>query len=187
MRHTFAPPAALLILAATLVLAACDPTGGSAPGTTAPGATVAPGATASPEGSEPAGPTLTPVPGGQTTEPVPLPTVVGVVQTEWGAILAALPDSFPVHPGADLVDLPEVTTASFSVPVDLEAATGWYVEALEAKGYQLDLSDPLESGERVLDAASDLPECRIQVALRPEQDSTIISVLYGAGCAGLGG
>jgi hypothetical protein len=186
MHHPFARPIVLLALAGAVVLAACDPQGGVLP-TTAQGTTAAPGATAAPVDGESAGPTLTPVPGGQTAAPEPLPTVVGVAQTEWGAILVALPASFPVYPGAEPVDLPEVTTAAFSVPVDVEAATGWYLEALGAKGYQLELSDPLESGEQVLDAASDLPECRIQAAFRPEADSTIITVLYGAGCAGLGG
>ena len=36
----------------------------------------------------------------------------------------------------------------------------------------------------MLDVSSDLPECRLQLAFRPADGSTIIKVLYGAGCAG---
>ena len=45
----------------------------------------------------------------------------------------------------------------------------------------LDLSSPLEDGTRVLDIVTDLPECRIQATFRPEEDSTMITVLFGAG------
>lgn len=174
MRQSVVRPVLVLVLTA-MALAACAPS----PEPTTP--------TPSPAGSDGAGPTRTPVPGGQTVDPAPLPTTIGTVQAEWGAILVALPDSFPVHPDAGIIDLPEVTTASFSVPGDVETAIGWYVEALAGMGYQVDTSAPLEDGTQVLDAASDLPECRIQMVFRPEQDSTIIAVLYGAGCAGLGG
>ena len=37
---------------------------------------------------------------------------------------------------------------------------------------------------RVLDLASDVPECRVQATFHPAGGSTMISVLYGAGCAG---
>ena len=36
----------------------------------------------------------------------------------------------------------------------------------------------------MLDTVSDLPECRIQTTFRPAGGSTMITVLYGAGCAG---
>jgi hypothetical protein len=187
MRRPVVRPFVLLTLTAVLALAACDSSAGSSPAPTAGAASEAPAATRVPAPSDGTEPDLTPVPGGQTIDPEPLPTGIGTVQAEWGAILVALPASFPIHPDAGIVDLPEVATASFSVPVDVETATGWYVDALGASGYQLELSEPLESGAQVLDVASDLPECRIQMVFRPEQDSTIIAVLYGAGCAGLGG
>jgi hypothetical protein len=188
MRRPAVHPVVLLVLVASLALAACESSREPSPAPSVGGAASdAPSATPVPTASDAAEPSLTPVPGGQTIDPGPLPTRTGTVQTEWGEILVALPASFPIHPQAGSVDLPGTATASLSVPVDLEAATDWYVEALGGKGYQLDLSDPLESGTRVLDVASDVPECRIRMDFRPEADSTIMTVLYGAGCAGLGG
>jgi len=181
-------PVVLLALAAVLVLAGCDSSATGSPAAQTAGAgSEAPSATPVPAASAAVEPSLTPVPGGQSIDPGGQPTRIGTAQTEWGEILVALPATFPVHPDAGGLDLPEVTTASFSVPADVEAATAWYVEALGGLGYRLELSSPLEDGAQVLDAAADLPECRIQMTFRPEQDSTIIGVLYGAGCAGLGG
>jgi hypothetical protein len=36
----------------------------------------------------------------------------------------------------------------------------------------------------VLDVLGDLPECRLQLTFRPAGGSTMITVLYAAGCAG---
>ncbi len=188
MPHLVVRPVVLLALTAALVLAACDSSATGSPAAQTAGAgSEAPLATPVPAASGVVEPSLTPVPGGQSGDPGEVPTRIGMAQTEWGEILVALPAAFPLHPDAELLDLPEVTTASFSVPVDVEAATAWYVEALGGLGYRLEVSSPLENGAQVLDAAADLPECRIQMTFRPEQDSTIIGVLYGAGCAGLGG
>ena len=59
---------------------------------------------------------------------------------------------------------------------------------LEAAGYQtINLSDPLEDGSRVLDSQTDLPECQVQTTFLPEGGSTMITVLFAAGCVALGG
>jgi hypothetical protein len=117
----------------------------------------------------------------------PFPSRGPTTQTEWGEILATLPDSFPIYPGAGRVDLPETATASLSAEADAESVAAWYTDTLAGLGYQVDASDPLEDGGRVLDVRADLPECRLRIDFRPAGDSTIITVLYGAGCAGAGG
>jgi hypothetical protein len=176
MRLPAVRPAAALALASILLLAAC----GSVPPSTAPTTGASPAASSPPE------PTLTPVPGGATGAIEPVPTRVPTVQAEWGEILAVLPADFPVYPGATPVDLPEVATATLSTEADSETVAAWYTDELAARGYAVDASELLEDGGRVLDVRADLPECRIQVDFRPTGDSTIIVVLYGAGCAAAG-
>jgi hypothetical protein len=39
----------------------------------------------------------------------------------------------------------------------------------------------------MLDMQGDLPECRLRMTFRPAAESTMITVLLGAGCFGLGG
>jgi hypothetical protein len=128
------------------------------------------------------------VPGGVTVSPGPPGTRIPVTQTDWGAILDALPEGFPVYPGAAAGEPPaEPVSATFDTADPVDRVAGWYQQTLVEAGFsQADLSDPLEDGSRVLDVASDIPECRIQLTFRPLGGSTMISVLYGAGCAGAG-
>jgi hypothetical protein len=114
-------------------------------------------------------------PGGGTTT-IPL----------WGTILDVVPDGFPVMPGAKPADpLNEPASGWWLAEAGVDEVAAWYRGALEERGFTIgDLSSPLEDGSRVLDVSSDLPECRLQLAFRPADGSTIIKVLYGAGCAG---
>jgi hypothetical protein len=178
-----APRPAALALTVALAVGACagvtDPSP-ARPATPTPAAATSEGAASAPP--------PTAVPGGQTGEAPPLPTRIGTTQTAWGEILDAVPESFPLFPGADVTDVPGGPfSTSFDAPVEAESAATWYVDALTALGYAVDLSAPLEDGTQVLDARADLPECRIQMTFRPESGSAIITVLYAAACAGLGG
>ncbi len=107
-------------------------------------------------------------------------------ETDWGTILDALPDGFPVYPGAQIAGpLPTPASAAFISSASVDDIATWYRDALEGLGYStMGLSGPLEDGSRVLDSQGDLPECRIQSAFRPAGGSTMITVLYAAGCAG---
>ncbi len=183
----------ILVLATALALtvAACGSDGAS-PGAASPGATVSasvPVASLSPSvagTSHAPAPTL--VPGGVSVSPGPAVTRIPTTQTDWGAILDALPDGFPIYPAANVAEPPpEPVSAAFSTSDSVDQVAGWYRAALEAAGFsRVDLSEPLEDGSRVLDSRSDVPECRIQVTFRPQGGSTMITVLYGAGCAGAG-
>jgi hypothetical protein len=151
-----------------------------------PATQVRPSPTAGPSNGTAATPTV--VPGGVTVSPGPPGTRIPTTQTDWGAILDALPDGFPVYPGAAAGEPPaEPVSATFDTADPVDRVAGWYQQTLVEAGFsQADLSDPLEDGSRVLDVASDIPECRIQLTFRPLGGSTMISVLYGAGCAGAG-
>ncbi len=181
-------PLAALALVALLAAACSSSSAPTTPTASTPASAVAertPAPTHAPT-SKPT-PKLTPVPGGASDEPVPPPVVnPGTTITDWGTILDAVPAGFPHYPGAQPADLPEgPNSGAWSVGADVEAVSTWYRDRLKADGFKIDnLSTPLEDGSRVLDASSDLPECRIETTFRPENGSTIIVVLYGAGCAG---
>ena len=130
-------------------------------------------------------PVATPVESGDPPEPTPMPGG-GTTVTEWGTILDTVPDDFPVFPGSKPADgLDEPASGWSLATADVDTVATWYRDTLEARGFGIDdLSSPLEDGSRVLDTRTDLPECRIQMVFRPVEGSTIITVLYGAGCAG---
>jgi len=183
-----------LLLAGLLVVsvAAClyDPppsvtvpaAGTPVPSTPSTGPATTSGATA------PVDPTPVPVPDTPepTEEPEPLPTQVGVTDTPWGAILDEIPGEWPAFPGAEPVESDEGPASGAWLAADgVNPVARWYRDTLEADGFTIDnLSSPLEDGTRILDVVTDLPECRIQVTFRPVEGSTMITVLYGAGCAG---
>ena len=173
------------LLAIAALTAACGASGPTLRPSTAPtlASTIAP--TTAPDDS-PTAPPLTPVPGGASEDPVPPPDNTGTTQTEWGRILDAVPDTFPTYPGAELADVPEgPNSGAWLTDAAIDDVVPWYRTAIQDAGFTIDnLSSPLEDGSRVLDVVGDLPECRAQVTFRPVNGSTIIIVMYGAGCAG---
>jgi hypothetical protein len=186
---TRAPVAALALAVAGILAAVLAGCGGPAPTIAGPsGATgsAIPPATAivDPTPVLTPIPDLTPVPG-STDEPVP-PPGGGTTVIDWGTILDRVPEDFPVVPGAkptEAIDGP--ISGAWIVAATVDEVASWYRDRLEALGFTTrDLSSPLEDGSRVLDTVSDLPECRIQSTFRPAGESTMIIVLYGAGCAG---
>lgn len=178
---------AVLIVAVTL-LAACGSTGGS--GSATASSPVASPATSKPSTTPgPTAPEPTAVPGGKTLPPAPSPTAVTTTRTPWGEILDAVPDTFPVFPDAAIAQSPvEPVSGAWIAQAPVAEVAIWYREAITAAGFaSVSLSDPLEDGSRVLDVQGDLPECKAQVTVRPAGGSTMITVLYGSGCAGGGG
>jgi hypothetical protein len=137
-----------------------------------------------PPTSTPAEPTE--VPGGASVTPAPLPDDVSTTETAWGTILDVVPTTFPVFPGAEPGESPdEPVSGAWISSAGVDDVAAWYRDELEGLGYRTaGLSEPLEDGSRVLDSVADIPECRIQAAFRPAGESTMITVLYAAGCAG---
>lgn len=107
----------------------------------------------------------------------------------WGTILDGVPAGFPVYPGARPADAPSgPVSGAWLATAAVDPVATWYRAALETQGYSTgNLSSTRDDGSRVLDTVSDLPECRIQTTFRPAGGSTMITVLYGSGCAGGGG
>ena len=117
----------------------------------------------------------------------PTATPVGTTQTRWGRILDAVPAGFPVFPDATLADPPPTGAVSgtwvSTTPVSQVAA--WYHDALlAAKWAKVDDGGALEDGSHVLDVQGELPGCKAQLTVKPAGGSTMIAVLYGAGCVG---
>jgi hypothetical protein len=171
-----------------LALAGCDTSTPSVP-TAPPTGSLGTPVAGSPTGDPSATPSsqLTPVPGG----PTPLPSVgpatpVPTTETEWGAIMDALPFDFPVYPGsheAQPMDGP--ASGAFSVPASGETTAAWYQAALENAGFStVEMSSPLEDGQIVIESVGDPLECRVQTTIRPLSGTTHVSVLYGAACPG---
>ena len=179
-------PASLLALA--LALGACT---GSPVATPAASPVVSaartPAASAAVRATEPG--TSSPAPHSSSAASAPGATPVGTTQTPWGRILDAVPAAFPVFPAATVADAPPdgpVSGAWVSKASVSEVAT-WYRDALLAAGFpKVDVGSALEDGSRVVDVQGDLPACKAQVTVKPQGDSTLISVLFGAGCAGGG-
>jgi hypothetical protein len=193
--------AAILACALAAGVAACGPSAASPASPVATALASAGAASAEPTSSTPsqAGPALTqgppPTPiatasaaaGVESGEPTDPPDVPGggTTQTEWGRILDAVPDGFPVYPGASPAEAPDSpASGAWLAGADVASVSRWYADALATAGYSNELSAPREDGSRVLSTVSDLPECRIQTTFRPAAGATMISVLYGAGCAG---
>ena len=180
MRHHRVPSrlTAAFVLIVALSLAACG-------STVTPTPVASAGASSASSAAPSTGaPSLTPVPGGASTLPEPVPTRIGTTQTDWGEILDDLPASFPLYPDADVAEgSGEVVSGSFEAPADVEPVVAWYTDAFTERGYAVDTGTALEDGSRVMDVAADLPECRIQITFRPSEESTIMTVLVASACA----
>ncbi|HEY5628622.1 MAG TPA: hypothetical protein VIR16_03850 [Candidatus Limnocylindrales bacterium] len=175
-----ARPMALLVLA--LAFAACTGSAASTPAASvAAAATRTAAASTAPRSAAPAARSQAPAPSG------PHATPVGTTQTSWGRILDAVPAGFPVFPSATVADAPPdgAVSGAWVSKASVSEVAGWYRDALRAANFaKVDLGSALEDGSRVIDAQGDLPECKAQVTVKPQGGSTMISVLFGAGCAG---
>ncbi len=166
----------LLALAAValLAVAACG-NGGPTPAPTATGAPT-------PTKTEAISPGLpTPIPTDGATPPA---TVTPTTATEWGPIYDGIPAAFPRFPGSEGGEVSEgPASAVFAVPADVATVTAWYQQALETAAYStLSLSGPFEDGSTIIESVGAAPACLVQTTLRPENGSTIATILYGAGC-----
>jgi len=179
----------LVALALVALMAAC---------TASPGTSPAASAVASPAHSAaPTTPAKTAKPSARPTAPadsLPVPskpaaTPVGTTQTPWGKILDAVPTEFPLFPDATVTDPPSGSAVSgaWTAKASVREVATWYHDALLAANWaKVDDGGALEDGSHVLDVQGDLPECKAQVSVKPLGGSTMVTVLFGAGCVGSG-
>ena len=173
------------LLAATLLAAACrspGPTASTSPTSAAPSPRSSQAASPSAVPSAPANAELTPVPGGTTAvEPSGTPTQT---DTAWGRIWDAVPVSFPrleASLPADSVSGP--VSAAFVVGAGPADVTATMKRLLDGEGgYTTDQSGPLEDGSFVLDSTGPWEGCRVQTTVTPQSGTTLMTILYGAGC-----
>jgi hypothetical protein len=137
---------------------------------------------ASAAGSSPASADLTPVPGGGGASAAPGGTPTQT-DTAWGRIWDAVPASFPrpesAHP-ADSISGP--VSAAFSVGAGPAAVVATMKAGLDVDVYATDVSGPLEDGGYVLDSIGSTAGCRVQTTITPLSGTTLMTVLFGAGC-----
>jgi hypothetical protein len=125
------------------------------------------------------------VPGGADRTPGPTP---GLLPNQaWGAAWDALPPGFPVPAGAKVAEPGDPSdgpvSGAFVVDSPRDDAARAVEDGLTAAGYSTEaLSGPLEDGSLVLDSVGPDPACRVQARIRPLGETTMITVLYGAGC-----
>jgi len=168
------------VVASTLVAMVVT---GCIAGATEPGSTPSAAPTAS----------ASPTPAARSSEPAattgPTVTVGPTTQTGWGTILDTVPDTFPRYPDAKTADPPsEPVSEALATTASVDDVATWYRDTLGSAGFTtIDLSNALEDGSRVLDASASAPGCRVQLTVRPLGGSTMITVLYGAGCVGAAG
>jgi hypothetical protein len=127
---------------------------------------------------------LTPVPGGETASPPGEPgSTPTQTDTAWGRIWDAVPDSFPRPAGSTPADsIAGPVSAAFSVGAGAQEATSAVKAGLDAAGYTTDQSGPLEDGSFVLDSTGTRSGCLVQTTLAPQSGTTLMTVMYGAGC-----
>jgi len=176
-----------LVASALVALA----TTGCVAGATQSEATPSPAATDSGAPAIAESPSLTPVapPSESVAATGPTTTSVPTTQTDWGTILDAVPDTFPRYPDAKTSEPPsEPVSDALETTASVDDVATWYRDALGSAGFgAIDVSSPLEDGSRVLDGEANAPGCQVQLTFRPLGESTMIIVLYGAGCVGTSG
>lgn len=146
------------------------------------GPTTTPTNSAAPTPVEPTA-TLTPVPTnpGSTAEPAP----PGQTDTDWGRIWDGLPAGFPAFPGAHATEIGEGPASATLDAGSAEPAAvmNFYQTALQAAGWIIvSVSGPREDGSLELSVVDIHPACQLRATVTPLGGSTIVTILYGAGC-----
>lgn len=129
----------------------------------------------------------TPTPASGTSSPLPsasTPPAPGVTETDWGAIWDALPPGFPNYPGSTPTETGAgAASAILDAPADVPTVATWYQAALERVGFStLSMSGPSEDGSMEIESAGPTTRCLVRTTVAPLGGSTIVTILYGAGC-----
>ena len=173
-------------LAAAVLAVACNGDGAAPtpfktsaqPSTTASSIPAAPSASASSPTAE-----LTLVPGGPTPSPIEPNGTPTQTDTAWGRIWDAVPASFPrVEASTPADSITGPVSAAFVVDARAADVTGTMKRLLDSAGYRTDQTGPLEDGIFVLDSTGTSAGCRVQTTLAPQSGTTLMTILFGAGC-----
>ena len=113
----------------------------------------------------------------------PAATQPGQSDTDWERIWDDVPGDFPTYPGAHPTETGEGPASQVldAGPAAPAAIVDWYKTALAAASYKAVSDDgPREDGSYELIASGG--GCDIRVTAAPLGGSTIITIMYGAGC-----
>jgi len=107
-------------------------------------------------------------------------------ETAWGPIWDAVPDTFPVPDGAAPADPAEgPVSGAWTVPVtslDAPHLAGFYQAGLDDIGWGTGIDGPLEDGSYAVWSSNGYG-CDTLTTILPRGDESLITVLFGAGCA----
>jgi hypothetical protein len=79
-------------------------------------------------------------------------------------------------------------SAAWTSPTGVTEVAAWYRDEMATYGFiDVQLQPAAADGARVIDAIAGSAGCEAQVTVRASGGSTIITVLWGVGCATLGG
>lgn len=114
------------------------------------------------------------------------------ISTPWGPILASVPKTFPVFPSATAIPVAQVAngpvSGAWTSPTGVTEVAAWYRDELAIYGFiDVELQPAAADGARVIDAIAGSAGCEAQMTIRASGGPTMITVLWGVGCAKLGG
>ena len=114
------------------------------------------------------------------------PNLPSQSEAEWGPIWDELPATFPIPPGVKPAEADKgPVSAAYAVPVASSTArqiAEFYEAALNERGYSAAIDGPLEDGS-ITTWATNGYGCDVLVTILPRGDESLITVLYGTGCA----
>jgi hypothetical protein len=118
-------------------------------------------------------------------EPTPPNGNAAIIESPWGPIWDAIPDTFLVFPGAQPVEIEAPVSAVLDHPAQAASPTdvaGAYATALTAAGWRTVVDGPIEDGSVVVDAVRDGTSCQAQVRATPLGGIVRVTILYGSEC-----
>jgi hypothetical protein len=114
------------------------------------------------------------------------PSLPSQSETEWGPIWDELPATFPIPPGAEPAAAEKgPVSASYTVPVASSTArqlAELYEAGLNDRGYSATIDEALEDGS-ITTWSTNGAGCDVLVTILPRGNESLITVLYGTGCA----
>jgi hypothetical protein len=82
---------------------------------------------------------------------------------------------------------PGPVSAAWTAPTGVTEVAAWYRDQLSTYGFlDVEMQPATADGTRVIDAVAGSAGCEAQVTVRASGGSTLITVLWGIGCAKLG-
>ncbi len=104
----------------------------------------------------------------------------------------SVPATFPVYPSAAAMPVGQVGggpwSGAWSAPAGVTEVAAWYRDELSTYGFiDVELRPAAADGTRVIDAIAGSAGCEAQMTIKASGSTALIALLWGSGCAKLGG